>query len=170
MNGNRQTVKFFVASSLFFIWVVVQGALQAQKPIHDFISLPPAGVIVGAHVHVGTMGFLAMAVMGAFYYLVPLVSGNQISWPQMVNWVFWSSAITVPLNALLMIGAGIAGGQAFMAGVKDAGLDAVMAPYMISISIVSIVWGLWAIAFAVQIIHTAVKQPAHERVLGKATA
>lgn len=170
MNANRHLTKFFVASAVFFIWVTVQGALQSQKPIHDFISLPPAAVIVGAHVHIGTMGWLAMAVMGALYYLVPLVSGNAISWPRLTNWVFWVSAITVPLNALLMIGAGIAGGQAFQAGIKDAGLDTVMGPYMIGVSVVSIVWGLWALAFAIQIIHTAIKQPVPERVLKTATA
>lgn len=170
MNGNKQLTKFFVASALFFSWVVVQGALQSQKPVHDFIALPPAEIIVGAHVHVGTMGWLAFSVMGALYYLVPLVSGNSISWPRLVDWVFWIAAITVPLNAVLMIGAGIAGGQAFLSGVKDAGLDAVMGPYMISVSLVSIVWGLWALVFAAQIIHTAIKQPASERALGKATA
>ncbi len=148
----------------------MQGALQAQKPIHDFISLPPASIIVGAHVHMGTIGWVSMALIGALYYLVPLVSGNALSWPRMVNWVFWLEAITIPLNAILMIAAGIAAGIAWQAGARDAAIDAVMAPYMIAIARVSAVWALWAVAFAAQIIHTAVKQAAPRRVLTKATA
>ncbi|HEX7567878.1 MAG TPA: hypothetical protein VF355_04870 [Anaerolineaceae bacterium] len=39
MNDNIRLTKFFVASALFFIWVTVQGALQAQQAVHDFFLL-----------------------------------------------------------------------------------------------------------------------------------
>ncbi len=158
--NNKSITKFFVASALFFIWVTVQGALQSQQPIHEFLELGPAGIIVGAHVHIGTLGWISLALMGALYYLVPLVSGNPLSWPRLVNWVFWSEAILIPLNAVLMIGAGISGGLAFKAGVKGEALNAVLGPYMMPLGIVSIVCGLVAILFAVQIIHTATKRAA----------
>lgn len=158
MNSNKSLTKFFVASALFFIWVTVQGALQAQKPVHDFISLAPAAIIVGAHVHIGTLGFIGMALQGIFYYLVPLLSGKPLSWPRLVNWVFWITVVTVVLNAVLMIGAGISGGTAFQAGIKGEALDAVLGPYMMPIGIVSLVCGVIAIVFAVQIIHTALKK------------
>lgn len=35
--------------------------------------------LVGAHVHVGTLGWVSLALMGALDYLVPLVSGNPLS-------------------------------------------------------------------------------------------
>ena len=44
MNDNKRLTKFFVASALFFIWVTVQGALQAQQAVHDFIALAPAAI------------------------------------------------------------------------------------------------------------------------------
>jgi cytochrome c oxidase cbb3-type subunit 1 len=158
MNNNKSLTKFFVASALFFIWVTVQGALQAQQPVHQFLELEPARIIVGAHVHIGTLGWISLALMGALYYLVPLVSGKALSWPRLVNWVFWLETITIALNGVLMIAAGISGGTAFQAGVKGDALNAVIGPYMMLIALVSLVCGVVAILFAVQIIHTATKR------------
>jgi len=160
MNDNKRLSKFFVASAVFFIWVTVQGALQAQQPVHDFISLEPASIIVGAHVHMGTLGWVSMSLMGIMYYLVPLVSGKPLSWPRLVNWVFWLDTITIPVMAVLMIGAGISGGRAFQAGITGDAFNAIIGPYMMLIGIVSIVCGLTAILFSVQIIHPATKRAA----------
>lgn len=158
MNDNKPLTKFFVAAALFFIWVTVQGALQAQQPIHDFLQLGPAAIIIGAHTHIGTLGWVSMSLMGALYYLVPLVSGKPLSWPRLVKWVFWIEAILLPLNAAAMIAAGISGGNAFQAGVTGDALNAVLGPYMILVGLLSIVCGLVAILFSVQIIHTATKR------------
>lgn len=76
----------------------------------------------------------------------------------MITWVFWIETITIPLNAVLMIAAGIRGGRAFQNGVTGEALDAVLKPYMLPIGVVSIVCGLVAILFAVQIIHTETKK------------
>ena len=160
MTNNKSLTKFFVASALFFIWVCVQGAIQAQRPVHEFLEQGPAGIIVGAHTHIGLLGWVSLTLMGTLYYLVPLVSGKSLSWPGMVNWVFWIETITIAVNGVLMIGAGISGGNAFQAGVMGPELDAVLGPYMIPISLFSILCGLVAIAFAIQIIHTGVKRAA----------
>jgi cytochrome c oxidase cbb3-type subunit 1 len=157
MNSNKPLTKFFVASAVFFIWVVVQGALQAQQPVHEFLLLGPAEIIIGAHAHIGLLGWVSMSLMGVLYYLVPLVSGNPLSWPRLVDWVFWLEAVTVAVTGLLMIGAGISGGIAFKGGVQGDALNAVLGPYMMLVGITSIVCGLVAFLFAVQIIHTATK-------------
>ena len=103
-----------------------------------------------------------MALMGMMYYLVPLLSEKPLSWPRMVNWIFWVEVVTIVLNGILMIGAGISGGRAFQAGLTGDALNAAIGPYMMFIALVSIVCGLAAIAFAVQIIHTATKKSASE--------
>jgi len=43
---NKSLTKFFTASAFFFVWVTVQGALQAQEPVHEFIEQSPAGIKV----------------------------------------------------------------------------------------------------------------------------
>ena len=155
---NKSLTKFFVASALFFIWVTVQGALQSQGPIHEFIEEGPARIIVGAHTHIGLLGWVSLALIGGLYYLVPIVSGKALSWPRMVNWVFWIETITIAVNAILMIIVGIKAGNAFLAEVSGAELGAIMAPFMITVSLVSIICGLIAVAFSIQIIHTAAKK------------
>jgi cytochrome c oxidase cbb3-type subunit 1 len=157
VNDSRPLTKFFVGSALFFAWVTVQGAIQAQKPVHEFLEQGPAGIIVGAHTHIGTLGWVSLGLMGALYYLVPLTSGRPLSWQGMIGWVFWLSAITIDLMAALMIIAGIAGGQAFEAGTRGADLDAVTAPFMAAVGMLGIVAAVVCLAFAVQIVHTALK-------------
>jgi len=158
MMNEKGLSKFFVASVFFFVWVTVQGALQAQEPIHNFLELPPAGIIVGAHVHIGTLGWISLSLMGIFYYLVPRLSEKPLSWPGLVNWIFWLETIFIPLMAILMILAGISGGRAYQAGITGDALGAVIGPYMMLIGIVSIICGLTAILFSVQIIHTVLKK------------
>jgi cytochrome c oxidase cbb3-type subunit 1 len=98
MNNHKPLAKFFVAAALFFIWVTVQGAIQAQQPAHEFLEQGPAGIVVGAHTHIGLLGWVSVTLMGVLYYLVPLVSGNPLSWPRRVNRVFWIETITIALR------------------------------------------------------------------------
>ncbi|TEU17931.1 MAG: hypothetical protein E3J25_01575, partial [Anaerolineales bacterium] len=86
MSNNRSLTKFFVVSALFFIWVTVQGAIQSLPPVHEFLEQGPAGIIGGAHVHIGLVGWVSLTLMGVLYYLVPLSSGKSLSWPGLVNW------------------------------------------------------------------------------------
>ena len=158
MNNSKHLVKFFVASVLFLIWNVVQGALQAQGPIHEFLEQGPANIIVGAHVHVGTLGWVTLSLAGILYYLVPLLSGKPLSWPRVANWIFWIFIVAFPINSLLMILAGIAGGNAFIAGKTGPEIGAILGPYMMPVGILSIICGIIWLIFAIQIIHTAAKK------------
>ncbi|RME69862.1 MAG: hypothetical protein D6784_17675 [Chloroflexi bacterium] len=158
MDTQKSITKFFAASAFFFIWVTLQGAIQAQQPVHQFLELGPAGIIVGAHVHIGTLGWIGMGMMGLFYYLVPKVSGKELSWPGLVNGIFWVDFIVVVLNGVLMIAAGVAGGRAVQAGLSGEAVNAAIGPYMMFIGIVSLLCGLVSLLYAVQIIHTLVKK------------
>ena len=159
MNNDRSLTKFFVASAVFFIWATVQGAIQSLPSAHEFLEQGPAGIIVGAHAHIGLLGWVSVALMGVLYYLVPRISGNSLSWPKLVGRVFWFFVIGNALSAALMIGAGITGGNAFLVG-RAAELDAILGPFMLPVMLLSIVCGLIAVVFSVQIIHTATKSSA----------
>jgi cytochrome c oxidase cbb3-type subunit 1 len=115
-------------------------------------------MIVGAHVHVGLLGWVSLALIGIFYYMVPLLSGKKLSWPGYVNWVFWISTIVITINHILLILGGISGGKAFKAGMQGPELGELLKPYMIPIGMLSIICGIVYILFAIQIIHTAAKK------------
>lgn len=57
-----------------------------------------------------------------------------------------------------MITVGIRAGNAFIAGVVGPQLDALMAPYMIAIGILSIICGLVFLTFVVQILTTVARK------------
>ncbi len=152
VETNRRLVKFIVVAVLFFAWSTIQGALQAQGPIHDFIAQGPAGIIIGAHVHVSLVGWVSLRLVALVYYLVPILSGKSIAAPGLINWIFWVWVINLAIMGILMITVGIRAGNALAAGVAGPQLGALMAPYMMIIGFSGILCGIAAVTFVVQIL------------------
>ncbi|MBI4333931.1 MAG: cbb3-type cytochrome c oxidase subunit I [Chloroflexi bacterium] len=153
-SNNTGLTKFVVASVMFFGWAVIQGATQAQKPVHDFL-VGPARIIVGAHTHIALLGWVSLTLVAAVYYLLPLFSGKPIAWPRLTSLIFWVWVIATALNGLFMITIGIRAGNAFAAGVKGPQLEALMGPYMMVIGMISIIQALVILLFVVQVIVSA---------------
>ena len=149
---NHQLPKFLVAAVLFFAWGTVQGALQAQQPVHDFLQQGPAAIIVGAHTHIGTLGWVSLPLFAVIYYLAPILSGKPIAWQGFIDWLFWLWVIALAVMAALMIMVGVLAGSAFAVGVRGPGLDALMAPYMIAIALLGILLAVLALLFVVQVL------------------
>ena len=149
---NKRLVKFIVAAVLFFAWGVIQGALQAQKPIHDFLQQGPANIIVGAHVHINLLGWVSLMLAASIYYLVPVLTNKPIVAPRLIDWIFWLWTIDLVIMAVFMITVGIVSGNAFAAGIVGPKLDAIMTPYMIPIGIISILCAIIELTFVVQVL------------------
>jgi cbb3-type cytochrome oxidase subunit 1 len=149
---NNRLVKFIVAAVLFFAWGVIQGALQALQPIHDFLGQGPASIIVGAHTHINLLGWVSLMVAALIYYLVPVLTRKPIAAPRLINWIFWIWVVALLVGAILMIVVGIVGGNAFIAGAKGPQLGAVVGPFMMPIGIISIIWAIVMLMFVVQIL------------------
>ncbi|MBM2831059.1 MAG: cytochrome-c oxidase [Dehalococcoidia bacterium] len=150
---NRRLVKFLVAAAIFFAWATIQGALQAQQPIYNFLQ-GPARIIIGAHVHVGTLGWISLTLWTVIYYLLPML-GKPIAWPKLINWNFWIFTVAVTITAITMITVGIRAGNAFAAGAGGPQLEALMGPYMMVVGILSIICGLVSLLFTIQILVSA---------------
>ena len=86
------------------------------------------------------------------YYLVPILTNKPIAAPRLINWIFWIFVIAFTINAVLMITVGIRAGNAFIAGVVGPQLEALMAPYMLPIGILSIICAIVFLIFVVQIL------------------
>jgi len=155
---NTRLVKFIVAAVLFFAWNTIQGSLQAQGPIHEFIDQGPAAIIVGAHVHVGLYGWVSLILAALIYYLVPKVTDKPIAAPRLIDWIFWLWVIPATIQYVLMIIVGIIAGKSFVAGAAGPQLATIMTPYMIPIGILSIICGIVALMFVVQILVTIARK------------
>ena len=151
---NRRLVKFIWAAAIFFAWTCVQGVIQEQQAVREFVHLvPTGGMISGAHSHIGCMGWTALALAAAIYYLVPIFSGKSIVWPKLIEWVFWIWVISTAVCCAMMITAGIIGGNAFVAGITDmAKLMAIVKPYLIVMGFSAYFEGIAAVMFVVQIL------------------
>lgn len=149
---NKRLVKFVAAALMFFAWGVIQGAIQAQKPVHDFISMGPGQIIIGAHVHVLLLGWVSMMGAASVYYLVPVLTGKPIAGPRLIDWIFWIWAIVTAIMGILMIWVGIVAGNALIGGIRGPQLDAVMAPFMMIIGMLSIIAAIILTIFVIQIL------------------
>jgi cytochrome c oxidase cbb3-type subunit 1/cytochrome c oxidase cbb3-type subunit I/II len=157
---NRGLVKFIVAGVLFFAWVMIQGAVMEQEAVHAFLQLGPAGMITGAHSHLGCVGWAGLILAAVVYYLVPVLSGKSIIWPRLINWIFWLWVIDTAVLAILMIIAGITGGNATAAGLAIPQVMAMLVPYYVAMGILAIVGGIVGVMFTVQIlVSLAVRGP-----------
>lgn len=107
---------------------------------------------MGAHVHAGLVGWVSLALAALIYYLLPRVTNKSIAAPGLIDWIFWIWVIAGPIMWVLMIIVGIKAGTAFAAGTIGPPLDALMAPFMIPIGILSIICAIVALMFVVQIL------------------
>ena len=87
---NHRLVKFIWAAAIFFTWSLIMGIiLSAVIPVRDFVHMGWTGSMVsGVHTHIGLMGWMSLALMATFYYIMPRVSGKVIVWPKLIEWVF----------------------------------------------------------------------------------
>jgi cytochrome c oxidase cbb3-type subunit 1 len=150
-NVNRRLVKFIWAAMIFFAWTLIQGAIIIQEPVRLFIQEGPGEIIRACHTHIGVMGWLSLALMATIYYQVPIFSGKPIVWPKLIEWVFWVWVVCLAAGSMVMLIAGIVGGQAFTDGVKGEELRSIVIPYAMPGSILSTITAIPGLMFVVQI-------------------
>ena len=152
---NPRLVKFIWAAVILFAWCCIQGVIQEQAPVREFLDAAPlaGGLIKGAHSHIGCMGWTALALAAVIYYLVPKLSGKSIVWPKLIEWVFWIWVISTTIGCAMMITIGIIGGNAYVAGITDMPkLMAIVMPYYMVLGFSAYFEGIAAIMFVVQVL------------------
>ncbi|MBT9168786.1 MAG: Cbb3-type cytochrome c oxidase subunit CcoN1 [Syntrophomonadaceae bacterium] len=85
MRTNYLT-KFFIMGITFYALQTVQGATQGLRVVNQLIHY--TDWVIG-HVHMGTMGWVAMTVSAAMYYTIPKVYNTEIYSVKLANVHFW---------------------------------------------------------------------------------
>jgi cytochrome c oxidase cbb3-type subunit 1 len=155
---NPRLVKFLWAALIFFAWSLIIGAVITQEPIRVFTEAGPGHMISVMHTHIGLMGWMSVALMAAVYYFVPVLSGKPIVKPKLIDWIFWIFVVCEAVAAVLMIVAGVLGGQAFEAGVTGQALTAVILPYAMPGGILCTICAIVGLIFVVQVL-VSLSQP-----------
>jgi cytochrome c oxidase cbb3-type subunit 1 len=92
MNGNWEQMKtnylakFFILGITFYGLQTIQGPSQGLRVVSQLIHYTDW---VPGHVHMGTMGWLALTVSAAMYYTVPKVYNTDIYSIKLANAHFW---------------------------------------------------------------------------------
>jgi len=149
---NRRLVKFIWTALIFFAWSLIQGAVQSQEPVRLFMEQGPAAMIGVAHVHIGLTGWMSLALMAVFYYIVPIFSGKSIVWLKLIEWIFWIFVVCTAVGGVLMIIGGLVGGNAFAAGVTSAVLGSIIMTYAMPAKILCTISAIAGLMFVVQVL------------------
>jgi cytochrome c oxidase cbb3-type subunit 1 len=98
--NNPRLSKFLVVSALSLCIGTLHGMLQVMPPIRrwlDSIGSPYGGpghmIDPLAHAHMNLVGGVILFVMGATYYLLPIVSARTIFSQRLVDATFWFTAL-----------------------------------------------------------------------------
>jgi cytochrome c oxidase cbb3-type subunit 1 len=78
--------KFFIAGIVFYGLQTLQGPSQAFRSISSMIHYTDW---VPGHVHMGTMGWVAMTIVGSIYFIIPAIYKTKIYSIKLANIQFW---------------------------------------------------------------------------------
>ena len=149
---NQRLVKFLWAALIFFAWSLIIGIIITQESFRLFVQAGPGHMISVMHTHIGLMGWMSVALMAAVYYFVPIFSGKSIAAPKLIDWIFWLYVVCSAVAAVLMIIAGILGGNAFAAGVTGPQLFTIIMPYAMPAGILCSISAIVGLIFVVQVL------------------
>jgi cytochrome c oxidase cbb3-type subunit 1 len=129
---------FLKAAIIYLLIGCIWGAVMTFPTVHEFLEAGPAGIIGGMHAHWNLLGWVTMAIIGGVYYLVPLIKGKELYSEKLAKVHFWVFNVLIVIGTVLGLAAGYLGGSLFIAE-RFAEIEATIGPYMMMISINSVV-------------------------------
>src|SRR5690625_1741489 len=102
------TLRFMFVAAVFYGVTTFEGSFLAIRPVNSLSHYTDWTI---GHVHVGTLGWVAMIVFGAIYTLVPQLSGREtMAWPRAIEWHFWLAIAGTFIYIIAMWNSGIVQG------------------------------------------------------------
>jgi len=83
---NAYLTKFFLLGITFYGLQTLQGPLQGLRMVNQIVHFTDW---VPGHVHMGTMGWLAMTICASIYYVIPSVYDTEVYSVKLANVHFW---------------------------------------------------------------------------------
>lgn len=103
------TLRFIVIGAMAYTAVSLQGSFTALMKINRITHFTHWTI---AHSHTGAYGFVAMAMFGAIYYILPRLTRRE--WPSaaLIRWHFWLSVTGIALYVVALSVGGVLQGLA----------------------------------------------------------
>jgi len=92
-------LKFLVVSVSFYGMSTFEGPMMSIKTVNALSHFTDWTI---GHVHSGALGWVGMVSMGAIYFLIPKLCGNEIYSKRLINTHFWLATIGIVLYITAM--------------------------------------------------------------------
>ncbi len=100
---DSPTLRFIVFGAMSYTLVSVQGSLMALRTVNETSHFTHYTV---AHAHLGVYSFFTMSMFGAFYYIVPRLTGREWYSSRLIKIHFWGTALGM---AMYWVGLSVGG-------------------------------------------------------------
>lgn len=119
--------KFVFMGTVSYLVVGIQGPLQSLPSVQRVTHFTQWVI---AHAHLAVLGFSGLIGLAAVYYVLPRVTGRLLWSERLANTHFWFSFIGVWAFMLILTGAGVVQGNAWINGETVYRTVPMVAPYM----------------------------------------
>lgn len=84
----RQSValRFVSTGALMYTLASFQGSIEALRSVNSVTHFTHYTV---GHAHLGAYGFVSLVLFGAFYYMLPYLTGREWPWPRLLKLHYW---------------------------------------------------------------------------------
>jgi cytochrome c oxidase cbb3-type subunit 1 len=79
-------LRFVALGALSYTLASFQGSIEALRSVNSITHFTHYTV---GHAHLGAYGFTSMVLFGAFYYMLPYLTGRDWPWPRLLKLHFW---------------------------------------------------------------------------------
>lgn len=79
-------LRFVAIGALMYTVSSFQGSIEALRSVNSVTHFTHYTV---GHAHLGAYGFVSMVLFGAFYYMLPYLTGREWPWPRLLKLHFW---------------------------------------------------------------------------------
>lgn len=159
---SNPLAKFFLLAITFYGLQTVQGPTQSLRELSAIVHYTD---YIPGHVHMGTMGWVAMALAGCIYYMFPRLYGmNEMKSIPMINIHFWLVLIGQLMFSISLWVSGLQQGVMLQQYNQDGQLkytflDTLITtmPYHVIASIGGLIFILGMVVFLLNVILTAIE-------------
>jgi cytochrome c oxidase cbb3-type subunit 1 len=86
------SLRFVVFGGMSYFVVSAQGSFEALRSVSEVVHFTHYTV---GHAHLGMYGFFSMMMFGAYYFVLPRLTGREWASPGLIRVHFWCSAVGI---------------------------------------------------------------------------
>lgn len=167
---QSMALRFVSTGAIMYTLASLQGSIESLRSVNSVTHFTHYTV---GHAHLGAYGFVSLVMFGAFYYMLPYLTGRDWPWPRLLKLHYWLVLGGFAIYFVsLSVGGLIQGTGLLKVGTSFADITRTLEPYLEARSVGGTLMTLGHFVFAFHIAallagkgaRRAVPVPAHQTV------